>query len=66
MLTEEAGIIDDTIVTHCSDYIGMVVNSGNKFNDIVHMNQVKRQNNMEVDIIHRTDLSLIAIQGPGS
>ena len=66
MLNDQAGIIDDTIVSHFPDYIGMVVNSGNKFSDLIHMFNIKMLHKFEVDIVHLQELSLIAIQGPSS
>jgi len=50
ILDKNAGIIDDTIVTRRDDHVHMVVNGGNKFIDLEHMNELKKQFNLNVEI----------------
>lgn len=41
ILNENAGIIDDCMVTNLEDHIHFVVNGANKFIDLKHMNKIK-------------------------
>ncbi len=50
MLNPEAGIIDDTIVTDMGDGILMVLNSGNKWGDLEHMERYR--DGLEVEVEH--------------
>lgn len=59
MLNPDAGIIDDTIVTEMGDGIQMVLNSGNKWADIEHMQ--RHTDGMEVHLEHQTNKSLLAV-----
>ena len=42
----------------------MVVNSGNKWRDVEHMQKIKQEFKYEVEIEHLLDHGLIALQGP--
>lgn len=66
ILNDNAGIIDDAIVTKFDDHIHMVVNAGNKYGDLEHMFQVQKEYfpNADISIQHLTDKALIALQGP--
>lgn len=65
MLNENGGIIDDLIVYHINDYgYRLVVNAACTSKDL---NWLKKNSvNYDIDIIHRTDLSIISVQGPKS
>lgn len=66
ILNDNAGIIDDTIVTKLDDHIHMVVNAGNKYKDLDHMKiiQAKYFQDKDLSIEYIEDRSLIALQGP--
>jgi len=65
MLNENGGIIDDLITYYMNDeYYRTVVNAGTRDKDIAWIN--KQAAPFEVDIIERTDLSMIAVQGPNA
>jgi len=63
MLNENGGIIDDLITYRMTDeYYRTVVNAGTRDKDLAW---IKKQSEFfGVDIIERTDLSMIAVQGP--
>lgn len=42
----------------------LVINAGNKFIDLDHMEKVKKDHNLNVDIQYLADKPLIAVQGP--
>jgi len=63
MLNEEGGIIDDLITYYISDeFYRTVVNAGTHDKDVAWIN--KQAAPFNVEIIERTDLSMIAVQGP--
>ena len=65
MLDENGGIIDDLITYYMNDeYYRTVVNAGTRDKDIAWIN--KQAKPFDVDIIERTDLSMIAVQGPNA
>lgn len=61
LMNEQAGIIDDLMVTHAGDYHFVVINAACKEKDISHM-----RNRLAVDckIEELTDFALLALQGP--
>ncbi|AMN46682.1 glycine cleavage system protein T [Steroidobacter denitrificans] len=63
MLNEAGGVVDDLIVYFLGDSrYRVVVNAGNREKDLAWMAQ--HSPGFEVDIRPRTDLAMIAIQGP--
>lgn len=65
MLNEDGGIIDDLITYYMNDeYYRTVVNAGTHDKDIAWI--TKQASPFGVDIIERTDLSMIAVQGPNA
>jgi aminomethyltransferase len=61
LLTEDAGIIDDLMVTRRGDHFYMVVNGATKAGDIEHL---RARLPAEVALDHMTDHALLALQGP--
>ena len=65
MLNEQGGVIDDLIVYQISpDFYRLVINAGSREKDITWMREQVEAMKLPVDIIERTDLAMIAIQGP--
>ena len=65
MLDENGGIIDDLITYYMDDeYYRTVVNAGTHDKDVAWIN--KQAKPFDVEIIERTDLSMIAVQGPNA
>lgn len=63
MLNEAGGVIDDLIVyKNADDSYRLVVNSGTHDKDIAWLNTVAKKFN--VQLTERTDLAMLAIQGP--
>jgi glycine cleavage system T protein (aminomethyltransferase) len=63
MLNERGGIIDDTIVYYLSDsWFRAVVNAGTRDKDLAWIRRQREASGVEVT--ERTDLALLAIQGP--
>ena len=62
MLNTDGGVIDDLIVYRRGAGYRTVVNAGRRDVDLAWMRQVAAD--FEVDIAERTDLGIIAIQGP--
>lgn len=64
LLNDTGGILDDLIVYQLADnYYRIVVNAGNREQDIRWLHQQKKTFN-QLQIKQRDDLSIIAIQGP--
>jgi aminomethyltransferase len=61
LLTEEAGIIDDLMITRRGDHFYMVVNGATKDGDIQHL-EAKLPRGVIVD--HMKEQALLALQGP--
>ncbi len=62
--TDEAGgILDDLIATNAGDHIFLVVNAARREHDLGHL---RAGLTPDVEVIERTDLALIALQGPGA
>ncbi len=65
MLNEDGGIIDDLITYYMDDtYYRTVVNAGTRDKDLAWIRLHSQA--FGVDIIERTDLSMIAVQGPNA
>jgi aminomethyltransferase len=61
LLTEDAGIIDDLMVTRRGDHFYLVVNGATKTGDIEHMRERLPQG---VVLDHMKEQALLALQGP--
>jgi len=65
MLNEQGGVIDDLIVYYIDDsWFRVIVNAGTRDKDIAWMKRFCDQ--FGVDIELRTDLAMIAVQGPNA
>jgi aminomethyltransferase len=65
MLREGGGVIDDLIVYHLGDaFFRMVVNAGTRDKDLEWLRQ--NAGGYEVAVEPRTDLAMIAVQGPNA
>lgn len=62
MLNENGGVIDDLIVYNMDGWYRTVVNCGTREKDLAWM-QTQAQN-YDVEITERSDLSMLAVQGP--
>lgn len=63
MLNERGGVVDDLIVYHAGpDHYRMVINAGTRDKDLAWMNGHIADRNVKLD--PRTDLAIIAVQGP--
>jgi len=65
MLNERGGVIDD-LITYCfdDDFYRLVVNAGTTEKDLDWIS--KQSEEFDVSINHRTDLAMIAVQGPNA
>ena len=61
LLNEEAGILDDLMVTNEGDQLGIVVNGAVKWEDIGHLREYLPD---DITLNHRDDHGLLALQGP--
>lgn len=65
MLNEKGGVIDDLIVYDLTpNHFRLIVNAARTEFDLAWLNQHKGA--LSVNIIHRTDLGILAIQGPNA
>ncbi|MFV1871713.1 MAG: glycine cleavage system aminomethyltransferase GcvT [Oleiphilus sp.] len=62
MLDEKGGVIDDLIVYRMPTDFRLVVNCGTREKDLAWM--TKQAENFAVTLTERTDLSMVAVQGP--
>ena len=63
MLNNDAGVIDDLIVYYMDqEWYRLVVNAGTREKDLVWIS--RQAMDFEVDIQERTDLAMVAVQGP--
>ncbi len=62
LTNESGGIVDDFIVTNWGSHLTMVSNASRRTEDL----QFLSQHLTGVDIVEKTDISLIALQGPKS
>eukprot|EP01126_Amoeba_proteus_P015517 TRINITY_DN16_c0_g2_i2.p1 TRINITY_DN16_c0_g2~~TRINITY_DN16_c0_g2_i2.p1 ORF type:complete len:359 (-),score=49.43 TRINITY_DN16_c0_g2_i2:64-1140(-) len=66
---EQGGIIDDTIITNCDDFIYVVLNAGCYQKDMVHIRQIEHEfktAGKDVNVEAWTDRALISLQGPSA
>ena len=67
MLAESGGVIDDLIVYFMAeDWFRVVVNAGSRDKDLAWMRACAADRGAELDIIERSDLAMIAVQGPAA
>jgi aminomethyltransferase len=65
MLNERGGVIDDLIVYHrAEDSFRLVVNAGTRDKDLDWIRARVRTDRVELAVIERSDLAMIAVQGP--
>ncbi|HET9864518.1 MAG TPA: glycine cleavage system aminomethyltransferase GcvT [Steroidobacteraceae bacterium] len=65
MLNEQGGVIDDLIIYFIEpDFFRIVVNAGTRDKDLAWMRQVAGP--FGVELTERTDLAMVAIQGPNA
>jgi aminomethyltransferase len=65
MLNEKAGVIDDLIAYYVRpDFYRLVVNAGTRLKDLHWIREHAKA--FQVNIIERTDLAIIAVQGPNA
>ncbi|MDH4364391.1 MAG: glycine cleavage system aminomethyltransferase GcvT, partial [Acidimicrobiia bacterium] len=62
LTTDEGGIIDDLMLTNRGDHLVAVVNASRRAVDLAHLRQ--RLTPAGVVVVERTDLALLALQGP--
>ncbi|MDN5938677.1 MAG: glycine cleavage system aminomethyltransferase GcvT [Salinisphaera sp.] len=63
MLNDQAGVVDDLIVYHLQDgFYRAVLNAATTHKDLAWMRA--HAQGLDVEIAHRDDLSIIAVQGP--
>lgn len=63
MLNERGGVIDDLIIYHMdTTWYRLVVNAGTRNKDLAWLS--KHAASFDVEVIERTDLAMIAVQGP--
>lgn len=63
LLNERGGVIDDLIVYYLGDeWFRVVVNAGTRDKDLEWIR--RHAANFEVEVIERTDLAMLAVQGP--
>ncbi len=60
LLNDDGGVVDDFMVTNWGDRLTMVVNASRRAVDLA----ILRDGLAGVDVIERTDVALLAIQGP--
>jgi aminomethyltransferase len=64
LTTEDGGVIDDVMITNDGgDHLTVVVNAGGKEADVEHL---RAQLPDAVSVEHRSDLALLALQGPAA
>jgi aminomethyltransferase len=63
LTNERGGVIDDLMVTRLPDCLSLVVNAARTDVDLAHL-RARLPDNISVE--HRTDLSLVALQGPAA
>lgn len=61
LLDDNGGIVDDLMATNRGDHFYVVVNGATKHGDIAYM---MAHLSPAVSLVHRTDLALLALQGP--
>lgn len=67
MLRPDGGVIDDLLVYHLGERTTpyrLVVNASTAEHDLAWMQQVRRERGFDAELLSRTDLGLLAVQGP--
>jgi len=64
LTNEKGGIIDDTVITKETDFVGMVINGACKHKDLKHMQEQLASSGFDAAIEHLEDKALFALQGP--
>ncbi|MEZ5411250.1 MAG: glycine cleavage system aminomethyltransferase GcvT [Acidimicrobiales bacterium] len=62
LTSDDGGIIDDLMVTNRGDHLVAVVNASRRDVDLAHLRE--RLAPAGIDVVERTDLALLALQGP--
>ena len=60
LTNSDGGVIDDCIFTNRGDYLMVVINASRRDTDLAHI----RSSLPDVEVTERTDLALLALQGP--
>jgi aminomethyltransferase len=63
LTNERGGIIDDLMVSRVGDELGLVVNASRRDVDLAHL---RAGLGAGIDVVERTDLALLAVQGPAA
>jgi aminomethyltransferase len=66
ILDKEGNILDDIIIARINSFFRIVVNSSNEQKILDWFKLIIKDNNFIVEIKHRQDLGIIALQGPNS
>ena len=66
ILNAQAGIMDDLIVYRTEPGYRVIVNAATKSTDLAHMNRLISTRGVVVEISHRADLNIVAVQGPAA
>ena len=67
LLRDDGGVIDDLIVYFLrEDFFRLVVNAGTADKDIAWLRSLAAERAPGIDIVPRTDLAIIAVQGPNA
>lgn len=69
LLSDKGGIEDDLFVCGKNDRLHLILNAGNTPKDLGLMEEhfaSMRGKGMDVTLVHRPDLSLMALQGPSA
>lgn len=62
LTNDDGGIVDDLIVATTGDHLTLVANASRRMPVLEHLRE--RLGPLDVDVVERTDLSLLALQGP--
>ena len=69
MLRADGGVLDDLIAYRLADDAAdfrLIVNAGTAERDLAWMQQVRQERGFDVELRMRTDLALLAVQGPAA
>ena len=63
---EQGGVIDDTMITKCSDHIYQVINAGCAEKDLAHFDEQLGSfgGDVNMEVTWYNDRGLFALQGP--
>ncbi len=62
LTTDDGGVIDDAIIANLGDRLSIVVNASRRDVDLEHLGSALA----DVDVVERSDLALLALQGPAA